>query len=32
MTISERGIIHFLDEEVTFLTIEEWEREAKMYH
>jgi dynein heavy chain len=31
MTISARGITHFLDDEATFLTIEEWEREARMF-
>mmetsp|Transcript_28714 Transcript_28714/g.25821 ORF Transcript_28714/g.25821 Transcript_28714/m.25821 type:complete len:201 (-) Transcript_28714:115-717(-) len=32
MTISSRGITHFLDDDATFLTIEEWEREVTMYH
>lgn len=32
MTISARGITHFIDDEATFKTIEEWEREAKMFH
>lgn len=32
MTISSRGITHFLDEDAQFLTIEEWEREVTMYH
>lgn len=32
MTISARGITHFVDDEATFMTIEEWEREAKMFH
>lgn len=32
MTISARGITHFYKDEVYFMTIEEWEREAKMFH
>ena len=31
MTISARGITHFIDDEATFLTIEEWEREVTMF-
>lgn len=31
MTISARGITHFLYDEAIFLTIEEWEREARLY-
>ncbi len=32
MTISARGITHFINEEANFMTVEEWEREAKMFH
>jgi dynein heavy chain, axonemal len=32
MTISSRGITHFIKGEAHFMTIEEWEREAKMFH
>ena len=32
MTISARGITHFVDKEAIFMTIEEWEREVKMFH
>ena len=32
MTISARGITHFVDDEAIFMTIEEWEREVKMFH
>jgi dynein heavy chain len=32
MTISARGITHFVGGEATFMTIEEWEREARMFH
>lgn len=32
MTISARGITHFVNDEATFMTVEEWEREAKMFH
>ena len=31
-TISARGITHFVQGEAIFQTIEEWEREAKMFH
>jgi dynein heavy chain len=31
MTISARGITYFLDDDATFLTIEEWEHDAKLY-
>lgn len=31
MTISARGITHFLDDDATFLTIEDWEHDAKLY-
>jgi dynein heavy chain len=31
MTISARGITYFQNEEATFLTIEEWQREANLY-
>ena len=27
-----QGITHFVEEEANFITIEEWEREAKMFH
>ena len=30
-TISARGITHFVQGEAIFQTIEEWEREAKMF-
>ena len=32
MTISARGITHFTDDEAIFMTIEQWEREVKMFH
>ena len=32
MTISARGITHFVEGEAIFMTIEEWEREVKMFH
>jgi len=32
MTISGRGITHFIEGEAIFMTIEEWEREVKMFH
>jgi len=32
ITISARGITHFVQGEAIFQTIEEWEREAKMFH
>ncbi|EGR31243.1 hypothetical protein IMG5_115030 [Ichthyophthirius multifiliis] len=32
MTISVRGITHFIDNEAEFKTIEEWERESMMFH
>ena len=32
MTISARGITHFVDNEAEFKTIEEWERESIMFH
>ncbi|KAL4466850.1 hypothetical protein ABPG74_010447 [Tetrahymena malaccensis] len=32
MTISARGITHFIDDQAEFKTIEEWERESKMFH
>ena len=31
MTISARGIIHFVDEEAYFISLEEWEREFRLY-
>ena len=31
MTISSRGITHFVDGEGTFLTLDEWEREYTLY-
>ena len=31
MTISARGIIHFIRGEAQFLTIKEWEREVRLY-
>jgi len=27
-----QGITHFLDDQAEFKTIEEWERESKMFH
>lgn len=32
MTISARGLTHFVDDEAKFMSIEEWEREVKMFH
>ncbi len=32
MTISARGITHFLDDDATFLSIEEWERESRLFY
>jgi dynein heavy chain len=31
MTISARGIIHFVDNEAYFISLEEWEREYRLY-
>jgi dynein heavy chain len=31
MTISSRGITHFLDDEATFVTLDDWEREYRLY-
>ena len=31
MTISSRGITHFIDEEAYFVSLEEWKREYKLY-
>lgn len=31
MTVSNRGIIHFLGGEGNFMTIPEWEREARLF-
>lgn len=31
MTISAKGITYFQNDDATFLTIEEWQREAKLY-
>lgn len=31
MTISSRGIVHTIDSEETFITLDEWEREYKIY-
>ena len=32
ITISARGITHFVQGEAIFQMIDEWEREAKMFH
>ena len=31
MTVSQRGIVHFIKGEATFLSIPEWEREQRIY-
>lgn len=31
MTISARGIVHYIGEEVDYLSLSEWQREARMY-
>ncbi len=31
MTVSQRGIVHFIKGEANFMTISEWEREARIY-
>lgn len=31
MTISARGMVHFIKGEATFLSIPEWEREMRLY-
>lgn len=31
MTISSRGITHFIDDEAYFISLEEWKREYKLY-
>lgn len=31
LTVSKRGLIHFLKEEPHFMSINEWEREANIY-
>ena len=31
MTVSSRGIVHFINGEANFLSISEWEREARIY-
>lgn len=31
MTVSSRGIVHFIKGEANFMTIAEWEREARIY-
>jgi hypothetical protein len=31
MTVSERGIVHFIKGEANFMSIGEWEREQRIY-
>ena len=31
MTVSSRGIVHFIKGEANFMSIAEWEREARIY-
>ena len=31
MTVSQRGVVHFIKGEAHFMTISEWEREGRIY-